>query len=112
MVNKQKELRKWRNKKDKEWRTEVLKHYNNKCFFCDTTTRLNAHHIIPREFDLTRHDPLNGIALCSLHHKFGMFSAHKNPLWFFKELMKVDKVKVGYLMDILEDIYELSEYKK
>lgn len=112
LQNKKKQVKKERNKKDKEWRTRVLEQYNNKCFLCDKTDRLNAHHIIPREFKETRHDTLNGIALCSLHHKFGMFSAHKNPLWFFKELTKIDSIKMDYLLNKLTIIYTWSEYKK
>jgi len=44
--------------------------------------RLNAHHLIPKNFTKYRWDMDNGITLCVHCHNFGKFSAHKNPLWF------------------------------
>ena len=44
--------------------------------------RLNAHHLVPKNFEKWRLDMENGITLCVHCHQFGKFSAHKNPLWF------------------------------
>ena len=44
--------------------------------------RLNAHHLIPKEFKEYRWDVDNGMTLCVHHHTLGRFSAHKNPVWF------------------------------
>jgi hypothetical protein len=70
------------NKADREWSIIVRDFFGNKCAICGKTERLNAHHIIPREFKRYRHSITNGIALCPKCHKFGKFSAHKNPIWF------------------------------
>lgn len=70
------------------WRNAVLKRDDGCCQICprDRTfkpvKRLNAHHLIPKEFTEWRWDVDNGMTLCVYHHKFGKFSAHKNPVWF------------------------------
>jgi len=70
--------------KDKLWAIKVKEMAGGKCAICGKTEYLNAHHIIPREVADSRWEPLNGIALCPLHHKFSReISAHKNPLAFF-----------------------------
>ena len=82
-MNKRKLEKRERNKKDKEWRQKVLYKWDHTCALCPETKRINCHHIIPREIKMFRWDEKNAIALCPKHHKFGLFSAHKNPLWFF-----------------------------
>lgn len=109
MVNKLKLAKKLRNKKDKEWRLAVLQAYGNECFICSSKKLLNCHHIIPREFKETRHDVKNGIVLCPLHHKWGMFSAHKNPIWFIQRIPKGD---LKYLFERVNGLYLTTEYKK
>ena len=84
MVSKYKEKIKQRKKADKEWSIKVKTRFNNKCAFCDAIKYIQAHHIIPREIKEFRHDTDNGIALCTIHHKWGIKeSAHRNPLGFF-----------------------------
>lgn len=67
-----------RDNKDKEWSKTIKDYYGNKCIICGSNKLLNAHHIIPREFQETRWDTLNGVPLCISHHKYSKFSAHKN----------------------------------
>lgn len=44
---------------------------------------LHAHHLLPKErYREYRFNPINGILLCPSHHKYGKFSAHRNPIWF------------------------------
>lgn len=44
---------------------------------------LNAHHLLSRSLLATRHDPRNGVCLCSLHHIFSKtLSPHGAPLAF------------------------------
>lgn len=99
MVNKRVQEKRERNKKDKEWRETILKIYDGKCVICGDTKRPNAHHIIPRTFEQTRWDLNNGIILCPKHHKFGKFSAHKNPLWFFIHFIGSEPDKWNYLIN-------------
>lgn len=45
--------------------------------------QLHAHHILPKErYKEFRFKKINGLCLCPDHHKYGKFSAHRNPLWF------------------------------
>jgi len=104
-MNKQKLEKKERNKKDREWRKQVLSNYNGKCFICGDIKLPNAHHIIPKNIEVTRWDVKNGIILCPKHHKFGIFSAHKNPLWFINLMMNNNKEKVEYLINKVNNYY-------
>lgn len=54
-----------------------------KCAVCDATDHLQAHHILPKErYQEFKFKQINGVVLCPTHHKFGRYSAHRNPLWF------------------------------
>ena len=75
--------KKERNKKDNEWKEIVKKEFNNKCAYCGSDKIVHCHHLIPREIKEFRHEPLNGILLCPLHHKFSLdMSPHRNPFYF------------------------------
>jgi hypothetical protein len=43
--------------------------------------KLDAHHILPREFSATRADPDNGVLLCFQHHNGARESVHGDPFW-------------------------------
>lgn len=46
-------------------------------------TKLDAHHLLPKErYQEYRCVRINGICLCPTHHKYGKYSAHRNPIWF------------------------------
>jgi predicted restriction endonuclease len=61
---------------------KVRDHYA--CVICGGTNQLNTHHILPRERKDIRHEMLNGITLCILHHKYSLnCSPHKNAFEFF-----------------------------
>lgn len=54
-----------------------------RCAVCGATEHLNAHHLLPKErYPEFRLEVVNGVALCPTCHKFGKFSAHRNPIWF------------------------------
>jgi len=105
-MNRIRRMRIDRNKKDKQWSIDVRNKYLNKCAIpnCECTEMLNAHHIIPREFQETRWDINNGVALCPKHHKFGKYSAHKNALWFIRVLLREDLNRMNQLGDIMDNI--------
>ena len=87
-------------KKDKAWRENVLTLGDNKCAICGKADgRLNAHHLIPKEFAEFRWESGNGMVLCVHHHTLGKLSAHKNPVWFVMWLSK-------YKKDTLAKMYE------
>ena len=67
---------------DKKW-SQKVRERDKVCQVCfNSNKKLNAHHIIPKNFQEYRHSLDNGITLCVHCHNFGKFSAHKNPLWF------------------------------
>ena len=64
-----------------QWSREIRA--GGKCEVCGRTDYLNAHHILPKEaYKHLKLHPLVGVCLCPLHHKYGPYSAHKNPIWF------------------------------
>ena len=97
MTNKAKEERKLRKKKEKDWSIMVKSNFNNKCAFCDAKKYIQAHHIIPRGIKEFKYQHINGVALCPRHHKWGMSSAHANPLHFFLMLEKYFPLKLRVL---------------
>ncbi len=45
--------------------------------------KLEAHHLVSRSVRAIRHDPSNGVRLCSLHHKYSpSCSPHAGPIGF------------------------------
>lgn len=87
-VYKKKLARKEDKKLLKNWANKVKMLDGNKCAICGRTDRLNAHHILPREYKPTRYWTLNGIALCPKHHQFSReISPHANSFVFFMWLL-------------------------
>ena len=87
------ETRKRINALHKTWRSAVLAR-DKCCQICGQKgKRLNAHHLIPKEFDEYRWDVSNGMTLCVHCHTFGKHSAHKNPVWFTLWLVK-NEIKI------------------
>lgn len=105
-MNKRRREKIEKRKRLENWANTVKSNYNNRCFIpeCKCEKKINAHHIIPKEFEETRFDTENGIALCPGHHKFSKFSAHKNPLWFMNLLMEREPQKYKYLRDKILNI--------
>ena len=74
-----------------QWRANVLNRDDNQCVICGHDKKfLNAHHLIPKNFDEFALLIDNGISLCPGCHTLGKFSAHKNPIWFV-EWMKINR---------------------
>ena len=75
---------------DIKW-SRRIRERDGMCVICLKSDKmLNAHHLVPKNFEKWRHDMDNGITLCVHCHQFGKFSAHKNPLWF-AQWMRVNK---------------------
>lgn len=75
----------WKRKADAAWGRIIHLVGGGKCAVGgDCAGNLEAHHIISRGVIATRHDPLNGVLLCSKHHKFSpLCSPHGGPAGFF-----------------------------
>jgi len=104
---KTKQLKKEQKQKDKEWALAV-KQLQPTCLICNSTTNLNSHHILPREIKRTRFIVLNGATLCSKCHKWGIFSAHRNPVWFIHKLMQKQRESYEFVFNAIP-IIELIE---
>lgn len=111
---------------DKLWGQVIHKLYKDKCLICDPVDgerhagNPEAHHLITRSCLATRHDPRNGVILCSLHHKYSRTcSPHSGPLGFVDYIHKhypelnswynqhrFDKGKPNYLivLDVLNGV--------
>lgn len=82
---------------DKLWSKCIMKRANYRCEICEflgfryrnMNKRLNSHHILTKKsFPGLRWDLENGVNLCVTHHIFGKFSAHSDPGWFEKIILK------------------------
>lgn len=96
----------------KIWKEKALIRAKEKCEICSTTTRLNAHHYVGRRNRSTRWYIPNCVILCAYHHKLGKESAHENPEWFRRKMIKLrgeDWLKQLYKQS--NKIYK-SDYKK
>lgn len=92
--------RKLEKEQDKEFGKAVKERDGWKCVICGDTNKPNCHHILPRENRTLRHDLMNGITLCILHHKFSLkISPHKNAFEFFCWLEKNRLEQFLYLKD-------------
>lgn len=93
-------------KEDKAWALSVKERDGFKCVICNSTERLNAHHILPRELHDTKLDISNGITLCCKHHMFSReISAHNNPLAFILWLSRHRPEQLNYLSKKSDENY-------
>jgi len=77
------ERKKAETRKDNEWSALVKKQWGHKCAICGEEKGVQSHHLITRSNKALRHDPMNGICLCPMHHTLSArLSAHKTPIKF------------------------------
>ena len=79
----------WKKKADRLWGL-VIHAGNDRCAVNngECAGNLEAHHLISRANVTLRHKRVNGILLCSLHHKFSKhLSPHGAPLAFAEWMM-------------------------
>jgi 5-methylcytosine-specific restriction endonuclease McrA len=100
----QKKLDKRAEKKQfQEWARIVKEDSFFKCAICGSPTKLNSHHIIPRDVHEYRFDTLNGVALCGFCHKFSITnSPHRNPFVFFLWLRDNHTEQFKYLEELIK----------
>ncbi len=107
---------------DTLWSKAVKLRAGGRCEICGKEYGINSHHVIGRVNYNLRWDLRNGVALCISHHKFGVFSAHENPIYFmswFKKHRPEDyeyiknpeftKFKTWYISDYEEIKAKLKE---
>ena len=102
-MNKLKQKKKLENYMWKKMR-EIIINRDKGCIVCGSTEMINVHHLIPKNHKLLKYNPLNLVALCSLHHRYSFeISAHQNPILFNLFLIGKYPDKIPKLME---------EYKK
>jgi len=88
------------NKRMKEWKIFIRNNAGNRCERCRAIGILHPHHILPKErYPEFKTEIKNGILLCPTHHKYGKFSAHRNPIWFSQWLQKNNFEKYKFALD-------------
>lgn len=98
--------------KRKIWKQQIYERDNFCCVFCNNGIKLegrrkNAAHIIPEEFEETRHDIMNGLTACIMHHKWGKFSMHQNPLYVIEWLKEHRPQQYEYLVLKLAQLVQI-----
>ena len=58
----------WKKRADIAWSRVVAQ--GGRCAYCGTGRNLQAHHLVPRRHNLTRHKLECGLCLCEHHHLF------------------------------------------
>ena len=73
--------------------------------------RVECHHLFSRNIKDSplKWDLNNLICLCTLHHKTGDHSAHKNPIWFAEWLRTNKPEQYQYILDHCEDRINLKD---
>ena len=93
-------------KKDREWK-EVIRERDKCCQICKRSEgKLDAHHLIPKQFKEFRWDVDNGMILCFQHHKVGKYSAHLNAIWFAQWLLNNQR-EIYY--DIIKKLEQIAQ---
>ena len=105
-----KQSKKLLKQQDRDWSAKV-RELQPTCLLCGSTASLQSHHCIPREIRETRHEPLNGVTLCAKHHKWGIFSAHRNPVWFIHKLEILQPKTYNFVFNKIP-ILDLTESDK
>ena len=85
----------------KDW-SKAVRDRDGRCQICNATAdekRLNAHHLIPKNFKKWRSTLDNGMTLCYGCHTGGRYSAHKHPIWFYQWL----KDNKPYTLQLIKD---------
>ena len=72
------------------WSNLVRERDGYKCFMCNKTTHLNAHHIISKKWIKTSLDIQCGITLCADCHDNCLQSVHISP-WIFEKKLKENR---------------------
>ena len=81
---------------DQLWSRAIRDDWNNRCAVCGRDVT-EAHHLIPRQNELFRYDLMNGIALCTQHHKFdGDIAPHQNAAGWMKWLWMIHPERAAW----------------
>lgn len=94
----------------RKWSEKVRGSTNGCCAVCGMQAgeiingkkqKVEAHHLVSRDIhnSAMKFNILNGIPLCTHHHKFGHLSAHKNMIWFTNWLAEHRPLQHTYVLE-------------
>jgi hypothetical protein len=84
---------------DRLWSLAIRADWANKCAICGST-KVDAHHLVPRQHEGTRYDLQNGIALCSTHHQWDKdLSPHLNGAGFLCWLLDSHNERANWYIE-------------
>lgn len=98
-----------RNKADKLWSQLIRLRNKGKCEVCGKEGN-NPHHCVGRRNLTLRHDPRNGVLLCSGCHTLKVQSAHQDPIWFIQWMMQNRPDDYNYLFEKREELSTNYDY--
>lgn len=86
---------------DALWSRAIRDDWANRCAVCGSTkTKVEAHHLVPRQHEATRYELLNGIALCARHHQFDRdLSPHQNAAGWIAWLNRNHRERAEWYID-------------
>lgn len=88
----------------KMWSEIVKMLGRGNCAVCGSARRVQAHHLLPKElYQELRYEVMNGICLCSSHHKFNKYSFHRNPTWSVEWLRRNRPDQFKWCMENMGD---------
>ena len=93
------------------WSEAVRRRDGCKCIYCGSTEKPQAHHLCPKSCkdSKLRYDIMNGVTLCSLHHKYSnKISAHKSPIIFAEWLRNNRFEQYNYVLDNYNEEIDLD----
>lgn len=104
------------------WSDCIKLKFNHKCAICESSDKLNSHHLISRTNYSTRWDLDNWICLCAKHHMLSSkLSAHKTMFefvdWWLKKFWQKEyeklllKSHLPYVKDYNKTAKYLYEFK-
>ena len=113
----------WLKKADTEW-GKAVHGLGGECFLAGEPCwgPLEAHHLILKGRRKHRHNPMNGILLCSRHHQHDAYAPHTHPAVFkdclkhknkpLYEWVESEKNKTGRICSYKESFIKLQRVNK
>lgn len=103
----------------RKWSEKVRSSTDFRCAVCGMKNgeiingkkqKVEAHHIVSRDIhnSAMKFELLNGIPLCTHHHKFGNISAHKNMVWFVHWLKNHRPLQYDFIIENHQNKIDLN----
>ena len=102
----------WEKKAKGVWRPAVVIICEGRCAVCGKTEGLEAHHMISVARCLTRWNPMNGLLLCSQHHRLSTtMSGHRGQALLYSDMCLTLPERVKWLQILKPQLYNSDKLK-